>query len=139
MRRLFSTLFIAATVLVAGCATDSHHSSSLTNTLNAYGSTLRWGDFQSALDFVDPKYRQAHPLSAIALSRYQQVRVSGYDAGQGAIPVADDKVNQTAQIGIINRNTQRERSIVDHQTWQYDPVAKHWWLESGLPDITQSE
>lgn len=139
MRRLFSSVLIALAVLLAGCATDNHHAASLTNTLNAYGSTLRWGDFQSAVQFVDPKQREAHPLSSIELSRYKQVRVSGYDAGQGPVPVGDDKVTQTAQIGLINRNTQRERSIIDHQTWRYDPVAKHWWLESGLPDITQGE
>ena len=139
MRRLLSTVMLALTMLLAGCATDKHHSSELLNTLNAYSSTLRWGDFKSALEFVDPKWRAEHPLSAIELSRYQQVRVSSYDAGQGPVPVADNKVSQTAQIGIINRNTQRERTISDHQTWVYDPVAKHWWLESGLPDITQGD
>ena len=139
MRRLLTTAMLALTALLTGCATDTHHASSLQATLNAYSSTLRWGDFTSALEYVDPKWRAAHPLSSIELSRYEQVRVSSYESGQGPVPVSDDEVNQVAQIGIINRNTQRERTIIDRQTWVYDPVVKHWWLETGLPDITQGD
>jgi hypothetical protein len=46
-------------------------------------------------------------------------------------------VRQTATISLVNIHTQSERSVVDHQTWHYDEKTKHWWLTSGLPDITQ--
>ncbi|NMW24918.1 hypothetical protein HFP05_11285, partial [Rhodanobacter denitrificans] len=69
--------------------------------------------------------------------RYRQVRVSEYDDGAGPVPTGDFDVQQTATISLVNIHTQSERSVVDHQTWHYDEKAKHWWLTSGLPDITQ--
>ena len=71
------------------------------------------------------------------MARYKQVRVSDYDSGSGPVPIDDTHVQQTAQISLINIHTQAERSLVDHQTWRYDEKTQHWWLTSGLPDITE--
>lgn len=137
MRRILS-LLVALSMLpaLAGCATKTR-SDELTTTLKAYGSTLRWGDFRSAAQFIEPSRRAAHPLSTIDLARYQQVRVSEYDDGAGPVPSGDFDVQQTVLINLINVHTQSERSVVDRQTWHYDEKTKHWWLTSGLPDITQ--
>ena len=136
MRRILCIPVLLSVLLLAGCATQKR-SDTLTDTLQAYSSTLRWGDFQSAQMFLEPKYRAAHPLSKLDLERYKQVRVSGYDDGSGPVPAGKDDVQQTVHIGLINNNTQSERIIVDHQTWHYDATRQHWWLTSGLPDITQ--
>lgn len=135
MRRTLS-IIVLLSVLLAGCATQQR-SDSLTTTLTAYGSILRWGDFQSAAQFIDPKIRAKHPISPIDLARYKQVRVTEYDNGAGPVPTGEFDVQQTATINLVNIHTQAERSIVDHQTWHYDQKAKHWWLTSGLPDITR--
>jgi outer membrane murein-binding lipoprotein Lpp len=136
MRRTLCLLVAAALLLLAGCATNQR-TDLLSNTLNAYGSALRWGDFQSAAQFIDPKQRAEHPISKLDQSRYEQVKVSEYDAGNGPVPAGEGQVQQIVHIGLINVHTQSERSIVDHQTWHYDDKTKHWWLTSGLPDITQ--
>lgn len=136
MRRIPSILLLLSVLCVAGCATQTRNET-LTTTLNAYGSTLRWGDFQSAALFLDPKIRDAQTPSALDLARYKQVRVSEYDDGAGPVPAGEGEVHQTVHLSLINNNTQSERTIIDHQTWHYDEKAKHWWLTSGLPDITQ--
>ncbi len=137
MRRILSLLVALSMLLaLAGCATKTR-SDELTTTLKAYGSTLRWGDFRSAAQFIEPSRRAAHPLSQLDLARYQQVRVSEYDDGAGPVPSGEFDVQQTVLINLINVHTQSERSVVDHQTWHYDEKTKHWWLTSGLPDITQ--
>jgi hypothetical protein len=136
MRRILSILVVLSALLLAGCATQKR-SDTLTTTLNAYGSTLRWGDFQSAAQFLDPAIRAKHPLSDLDIARFRQVRVSEYDDGNGPVPAGEGSVQQTVHISLINIHTQSERTIVDHQTWHYDEKAKHWWLTSGLPDITQ--
>jgi hypothetical protein len=87
--------------------------------------------------FIEPKERAAHPLTPLDMARFKQVRVSQYEEGNGPVPVGQNEVQQTVQIGLINVNTQTGRTIVDHQTWHYDETSKHWWLTSGLPDITQ--
>jgi outer membrane murein-binding lipoprotein Lpp len=136
MRRILSILAIASMLLLAGCASQKR-SDTLTATLNAYANVLRWDDFQSAAMFLDPKIRADHPLTALDMARYKQVKVSQYDEGNGPLPAGENQVEQTVHIGLVNINTQFERSIVDHQTWRYDEPSKHWWLTSGLPDITQ--
>jgi len=136
MRRTVICLVALAALLLGGCAADQR-SQTLTETLLAYANAVRWDGFPSAWQFVDPKVREAHPLTSLDQARFQQVRVSDYDEGNGPVPVGQNEVQQVVKISLINRNTQSERSVIDHQTWRYDPRKKRWWLESGLPDITR--
>jgi len=131
--RIFVVLVLA---LVTGCAAQIR-SDSLTTTLSAYASVLRWGDFASAAQFIDPATLRAHPLTNLDMARYQQVRVTDYNDDTGPVPVSDTEVRQMVRIGLVNVHTQSERTIVDRQTWHYDAATKHWWLTSGLPDITR--
>ncbi|HZP67030.1 MAG TPA: hypothetical protein VFB32_12040 [Rudaea sp.] len=135
MKRL---LAIGLLLVCAGCGEMSTHSKSdvLTTTLLAYANALRWGDFEQAQSFVDPETLKTHPLSEIDRERYKQVRVASYNE-RPVVPVGHDEVQQIVEIGILNVNTQTERTIVDRQLWRYDEKTKHWHLVSGLPDITQ--
>jgi len=136
MRRVLILLATLSMLLLGGCATDQRNDV-LTTTLNAYASTVRWGDFNSALQFVDPKVREAHPIPPLEMARYQQYKVSGYDEGKGPTPNGQFEVTQVVQINLVNVNTQSERTVTDRQTWRYDEQGKHWWLVSGLPDISR--
>ena len=102
----------------------------------AYANALRWGGWEQALAFVAPDTRKEHPLTHLDLERYKQVRMASYNE-QPAVPVGPHEVRQVVQIGLININTQTERTIVDSQLWRYDQKDAHWHLISGLPDITQ--
>lgn len=135
MRRILSTL-AAITALLAGCTQDVRNDSLIT-TLNAYSGAVRWDGLQSGLQYVDPEVLKAHPVTDFDLARYQQVRVSDYDDGNGPVALNDHEVQQTVRISFVNNHTQAERSIVVHQLWRYDAKVKHWWLESGLPDLGQ--
>ena len=138
MRRVLSLFAAAALLVLAGCASQNR-ADMLNTTLTAYASPVRWGDFQSATIFLDPKTRTDHTPSALDLARYKQVQVSGYDAGNGPVPDGENQVRQIVHINLINVSSQQERSIIDHQTWRYDETTKHWWLTSGLPNITQQQ
>ena len=110
----------------------------LTETLRTYAATIRWGTIEQAESFVDPAYRAAHPLTQLDLDRYKQVRFTNYN-DSAPVPVNDDEVNQTVEIGIVNVHTQEARSFIDRQVWKYDRKAKLWLLSSGLPDITRKD
>lgn len=131
--RLVPPLVLTAVLAMAGCATHTRETL-LDQTLEAYASAVRWDGFGSAMQYIDPKVLEKHPPTALQLARFQQVRVSGYDSA-GAQPVSDNEVHQRVRIDLINIHTQVSRSVIDNQVWRYDPVAEHWWLESGLPDI----
>ncbi|MHA6206094.1 hypothetical protein ACXU4B_16835 [Dyella soli] len=136
MRRMLALLAMFTVPLLGGCATDQRKDT-LTTTLNAYASAMRWGDFPTALQFVDPKVREEHPVSSLEMARYQQYKVSGYDDDKGPRPQGKEEVTQVVQINLVNVNTQSERTVTDHQTWRYDAEGKHWWLVTGLPDISR--
>ena len=136
MRRLLMT--VVGLLLLAGCATVQNKNTSRDETLDAYAAALRWGDFSTAWSYVDPAVRAAHPLTPQQKALYKTVKVADYDV---AAPVAidPDTIRQTAQISLIVESSQRVYSVLDHQTWHWDAKAKHWWLESGLPDISSQQ
>lgn len=136
MRRIPGILLMLSILLLAACATNDR-SNSLTTTLSSYAGVVRWGDLASAAQFVDPAVRAKHPLTDLDLARFKQVRVTDYNDDAGPVPISPTEVQQTVKIGLVNIHTQSERSIIDRQIWRYDEKTKHWWLITGLPDITQ--
>lgn len=125
-----------ALLLLAGCATLQNKDRLRAETLDGYAAALRWGGFESAWSYVDPKVREAHPLTPQQKALFNTVRVAQYDT-QGPVATGENTVSQTAQIELIEKASQQVYGVVDQQEWRWDPEAKHWWLESGLPDITQ--
>ncbi len=100
-----------------------------------YASAIRWNEFEMALNYVDPVYRERNPLSDLEKERFKQIQVTGYEAKtQDTLP--DGTIEQTVEIRLINRNTQTDRSILNVQIWRWDDKAKRWWLTTGLPDFT---
>lgn len=141
MRRWLPVLLLATScALLSSCATEKMRSKEtvLTDTLRSYAASIRWGEFDQAVGFIDPKLLAEHPPTALEIERLKQVRVSGYDE-MPVVPVSEDEVQQVVKIDLLNVNTQVARSIVDRQTWRYDATAKRWWLVSGLPDISRHE
>lgn len=133
MRRLPMT--IVGLLLLAGCATLQNKNTSRDDTLDGYAAALRWGDFSSAWSYVDPAVRAAHPLTPQQKALYNSVKVAEYDAA-GLVATSPDTVRQSVQISLIVKSSQRVYNVLDHQTWHWDAQAKHWWLESGLPDVS---
>jgi type IV pilus biogenesis protein CpaD/CtpE len=138
MRRYVMLALVAA--LLAACATDKMRSREtvLQDTLKAYAGTIRWGDVAQAQAFIDPKVLTEHPPTALELARFKQVRITAYDE-QPVVPVNENEVRQTVEIGLVNVNSQAARSVIDHQVWHYDEAQKRWWLTTGLPDITRQQ
>ncbi|HPG94783.1 MAG: hypothetical protein WAS23_00155 [Dokdonella sp.] len=139
LSRCLSIPFVALIVLCASApALAKSRDKILTETLRTYAATIRWGSIEQAETFVDPAYRAAHPLTPLELDRYKQVRFTNYN-DTAPVPVNDNEVRQTVEIGIVNVNTQDARSVIDRQVWKYDKKAKVWLLTTGLPDITRQD
>ncbi|HQX92921.1 MAG TPA: hypothetical protein PL007_04045 [Thermomonas sp.] len=130
-------VLIACMALLAGCPKSASKGSALDEAQYAWSAAIRWGDFEGALNLIDPEVRKAHPITELELSRYKQVQISTYrDAGSG---VVGGEVVRDIEIGVINRNTLAERNVRYRERWHYDEAAKTWWLTSGMPDLWQGE
>lgn len=119
-------------------AVSRSQAKALTDTQALYTAAVRWNDFESALEMVDPQYREAHPQSDLERARYEQVQISGYRELRSRSS-AEDEVVREVELRVINRNTQAERIVRTRETWRWDPEGKRWWLASGLPDLWQGE
>ena len=131
--RLLLSLF--AVIMLTACS-GARRDSKIELLLISYESTIRWGDFDSAWEVVDPKYREKNPQSSTDWERYKQIRVAGYRT-DGPNAIDDNTVGQVVEVEVINVHTQVPRTIVDKQIWKWDEEAERWWLTTGLPDITR--
>lgn len=127
-------LFLVAAALLVACAANPRGPVP-GDTFYSYTGTLRWSGFEQALDFVDPLHREAHPPTALELERYRQVEVKGYQV-QRTTALSDDRIQREVEISLVNRHTQRERTVRHTEIWRMDTAAGRWWLANGLPDIT---
>jgi len=137
LRQLFPWIAMA---LLAGCSMDALKPTAaraLDLAFYEFSSDVRWGDFEAAYAFVDPKTKAEHPLTDLERARFKQVEVSSYDVVSRVDGIGI--VDQQVQLGLINRNTQIPRSIVYHEHWRWDAEKKKWWLVSGLPDIAPQD
>lgn len=125
-------------LLVAACGPTRPDHKLLDETLDRWASTVRWGEPSMLVDFIDPEVLARQPVRALDLERLRQFRVAGYRPGP-PVMLAADRARQTAEVELVNVNTQTSRSSIDVTEWRYDAAAKRWWLTSGLPRFPQRD
>lgn len=142
MRRWLTITLLLASLLLASLPAQAlgkrKQGQQLEQMQSALAAAIRWGEFEEAWELVDPRYRQAHPMTDLTLARYQQVQVSGY--ADRTSSVADDgSVLRNIDLRVINKHTMAERTVRYRELWRWDPEARRWWLAGGLPDLWDGE
>jgi hypothetical protein len=135
MPLLLRCLLLCCLLALAGCPKSASKGTALDETQYAYSAAIRWGDFEGAWNMLDPELRERKPMTALEFERYKQVKVSRYEVLGSQGSVEDQQARQEVQIDVINEHTQIQRSIRYTEQWRYDPVAKAWWVTSGMPDF----
>ena len=129
------TTLLAVLLALTGCASGATRMDALQSAQYDYSAAIRWNDFEGAMNMIDPEVRKQRPMSALEFERYKQVKVSRYEVLGSQGSAKDQQARQEVQIDVINEHTQVQRSIRYTEQWRYDPVAKRWWVTSGLPDF----
>ncbi|HZX81733.1 MAG TPA: hypothetical protein VFE72_12365 [Lysobacter sp.] len=134
MRHLLRCLPLVL-LLFAGFAVAGAAQRALPTAQDGWSTAIRWGNFEGAVNLLDPELRAAQTPNSIEAARYRQVQISAYrDLGASADYKAGTAVRDI-EIGVINRNTLAERTVRYREVWRWDPKAKAWWITSGLPDL----
>ena len=102
--------------------------------LTSYALAIRWSDFDAALSNLDPTVQREDNYLDIIENRFKDIQITNYILKSVVWP-DEQTYMQRVEIRFIDVNTQVEVSMIDKQSWRYDPVAKRWWLVSGLPMI----
>ena len=132
LRLLMSSILVLG--LSACASSGGRQMSALEQAQYAYSAAIRWGDIDGAWSQIDPAWKDAHPLTDIERARYKQIQVTGYKP-VASEPLGEGMALRVVEIGVVNRNTQAERTLRWRERWHYDEAGKHWWLVNGLPDL----
>ncbi|MEG3193169.1 hypothetical protein [Lysobacter sp. D1-1-M9] len=138
-KRLPALAMLLCLLALAGCASMGTQGDLLERNQYAWSGAIRWGDFEGALNLVDPEYRQEHPITPLELRRYEQVQISSYRDVGSHNDAAAGTAMRDVEIGVVNRHTQTERAVRYRERWRWDEQAQTWWLTTGLPDLWDGE
>lgn len=133
--RPFSVVLLL--VLLVGCGGVGSRQDLRDITLSAYAGAIRWGHIDDALGMVEPDYARAHPMSALARARFDQVEFTGYQV-KGTQMLSETELVRMVEIRLVNRHTLVERILQEREHWRWDEAAGRWWLTTGLPDLRSS-
>ncbi|MEY2866349.1 MAG: hypothetical protein RIQ43_375 [Pseudomonadota bacterium] len=133
-KALFVALMLAFLPAPALAGGSNKSDKALEAALKIYANAVRWNDFEKARESVDPLLRPPGVFSDADEAYYKQFQVSGYLLKSAERP-DPQTYSQRIELRIIDVASQTERTQTDRQTWRYDPVAKRWWLTSGLPKL----
>jgi uncharacterized lipoprotein len=132
----FALALVAA--LLAACSTGAGTKpDALDRALYDYSGAIRWSNFEVAYDMVDPKAREAKPLTDFEFERLKQVQITNYNLVSSA-SLPDGRVAREVELGVVNRHTQAERIVRVREIWRYDEATERWWQTEGLPDLSPS-
>jgi len=132
MRASTWAVIAAAAVLLfaGGCASvgRSLRADKLDESLAAYNSAIRWGQFEDAVRLCAPIKGQP-PSVDKALSR---LRVTGAEEKQRSLAEDGTRATATVEYEFYNEYQARVNTVLDHQRWRYDDVAGRWLLQDCL-------
>lgn len=133
-----AVLLLVTSALPAQAVSNRAKQRKLTDTQMLFSKAMRWGEFEQAWGVVDPAARQSRSLTALELSRYKQMEITGYSE-IGNMGEPDGVVVRVIEMRVVNRNTMAERTLRVRERWRWNEVDGQWWLQDGLPDLWQGQ
>ena len=124
-------LFLVAIWLV-GCQTleIKNRQVSLEKALRAYEIAIRWSYIHQAYSLLKPERVKEveipQGLDNIKVTRYEILDPATNNP-------KSNTATQVAFISYVEKDRQQEKTLTDHQLWEYDQKADRWYLISGVP------
>jgi len=126
---VFMTMLSCVMVLVS-CA-EQKRKAALEDNLSMYEQAIRWSAFDKASKYLKES-------DNIDVTRLEGVRVTSYTPMGRDVSEDGQRVDENVKIGYVLKKDQVERSLVDHQVWEYDEKENRWYLMTSLPDFNSA-
>lgn len=130
------SLFIAIILLFTGCKTikQKDMQDTLSRVLHSYELTTRWGKLSQINSFLLPELaKQAKIQENIDNIRVTHYEVIKRPAGIASNNDEEEEVMQSVLIRYIYTDQQIEKSLIDHQQWQYNDDKREWRRSNPIP------
>lgn len=127
-----SSLFLLICLLLSACAAvdDSKKSITLDKALWQYETAIRWVDFSSANSLRRPENGTGYTPDPALL---KHIKVTSYDVQETATTEDHAEVQMKVEIIYYHDERMTLTTIIDEQTWKYDPEIKAWYITTPLP------
>ena len=128
-------LLISLVLAVSGCANIDKNKriNSVDFRLNDFRQALRWGYYENALQFIQPKDYQKPLRSPEYL---KNIRITSYEYGDKHLSEDGTRLDVTALISFYNIDQGTVKDIAETQIWWFDQEKKNWFLDGDIPDLT---
>jgi hypothetical protein len=130
LRRLLALTLFAALLALAACKGMPQKKVDM---VAEFGNAVRWSDWDSAWNFVDPAKRSSTDLPVSEIDRLKDIKVTGYVVRLRE-PQPDGTMKQVVEIRYVEQATMRERTVRETQLWRTDDDGDHWWVDA-LPEF----
>ena len=133
-----ASVLLLGCVLLAGCAAmrEQKRLNSLEDSLRAYGTALRWGEWDAANAYRVPR-KGSEKLKPMPKDELKDIRVTDYEIVQRVVSKDEKLATIRAKVSFYDTDTGTVHSVLDEQTWWYDDAARHWFLDGNLPDFSK--
>ncbi|MCH9696585.1 MAG: hypothetical protein K0U68_00615 [Gammaproteobacteria bacterium] len=127
---LFVMTVLSCAMVLVSCA-EQKRDASLEDQLTMYEKAIRWADFDKASNYMKDQ-------DAFDLSRFDGIKVTSYEPLGRDVSEDGMTVEENVRISYIFENEQIERTLVDHQVWEYDEEENRWQLVTSLPGFMET-
>jgi len=120
-------------MLLVGCQAleVKEQQNTLDRALRTYETAIRWSYLRQAYSLKKPEQLKEieipQGLENIKVTQYEVLEPAVVDSAKSHI------ARQVVLISYIEKDRQKEKTITDHQLWEYDEDAKQWYLISEIP------
>jgi hypothetical protein len=104
----------------------------LDSAAKAYAKALRWGHYEIARGFLQPRHTPDSPAN---LQELDEIRVTSYEIVNKVTRNDSEEAVIQVQFSFYHASSGNVHTIVDEQLWWYDPDGSTWRLDGQLPDF----
>ena len=133
MKKSLLSIFILV-ILLTSCGGKSNKKRNLDETLYKYASLIRWSNFDNAVTLLK-RGDDIKPPSQFQVQKLKQFKVSRYLESPIQPGLTENTIRQSVEIQFYNIHTNKSKTIVDRQNWEFDDDLGQWFLTTGLPKL----
>ncbi len=120
-------------IVLSGCGTLSgmNQKKKFSELSKAYKTAILWSDFEYASEFLADGLVDKDRLDPI----YENVKVTAFEKKRNIVDADVNKIEEVVEIRYYWIDRMVEKSITDHQVWEWNAEARNWYLVTGLPSF----
>lgn len=129
MRNAGFLILLVLTLCACAALSDKQRKESFDSAISHYTKAIRWGDFAAANQF----HRPEDPAAITPPAASRPVRVTACEPVQVTPSATGNESAVSVRITYYHDDGMMLKTLIDQQTWKYDPAEKTWYISSPPP------